>query len=74
MAVAAPLREKLAVPPHDLIAALVSLTSPERQELKNGIFKRATHSSLPGPMCARELCAFLDSIAADHVRRAKESA
>jgi hypothetical protein len=64
LAVSPRLHEKLAVPPRNLIVALASLTPPERQELKSNILNTATHGSLPGPLRAKELCDFLDSIPA----------
>jgi len=64
------LRAKLAVAPGNLISALASLTPPEIQELKRGIHKMAMAHSLPGPMKANELSAFLDSLSANAQFRA----
>lgn len=61
LAVSEALRRKLAVPRKDLIAALASLTSPERDELKGGILNMSL-GSLPGPVRVAELCSYVDSL------------
>jgi hypothetical protein len=56
------LREKVTVSSADFFPALVGLTLPERDELKCGILQLAADGSLPGPLRADELCAYLDEL------------